>query len=221
MGKVLKDIGVWMLLWCSGWGIYHLLLARDINYITAPLTSALYFSVASVAVLLLYKELLPAMHPFVRPLPWLAAVLSVAAGLLIYLLLPLFFAPPEGLMLLNPDMFFLDLNLRYLFAKPFEIVFQQVLILLLVALLVKRGVPLLATCLLCCLTFGAAHLYLVVRNGLLMGGYFAASAIVAGFVFPYLMLRVRNGLIYASSIHLLFYIFTGALCRLCPTALIS
>ena len=54
-----------------------------------------------------------------------------------------------------------------------------------------------------------------------MGGYFSASAIVAGFVFPYLMLRVRNGLVYASSIHFLFYIFTGALCRFCPTALMS
>jgi len=70
MGRVFKDIGVWMLLWLSGWGIYYLLLSYDINYITAPCTSALYFSAASAAVLLLYKDLLPFVQPLTRPLPW-------------------------------------------------------------------------------------------------------------------------------------------------------
>lgn len=221
MKSTLKDIAVWMLLWFCGWGIYYLLLAHDVNYLTSPLVCALYFSAASLTIIVFYRNVFFSTARLVGPASWFMAALSIAAALAVYILLPLFIPAPETLILRNPDMFFLRLDTAYLFSKPFEIVFQQVLIFLLAAHMTRRGLSLPATCLISCLVFGASHLYLIAHNGLMMGGYFTISAACAGLLFPYLILRLQKGLVYTSSIHLLFYVFTGALCRLYPAAFIE
>ena len=158
MKSTLKDIAVWMLLWFCGWGIYYLLLAHDVNYLTSPLVCALYFSAASLTIIAFYRNVFFSTARLVSPASWFMAALSIAAALAVYILLPVFIPAPETLILRNPDMFFLRLDTAYLFSKPFEIVFQQVLIFLLAAHMTRRGLSLPATCLISCLVFGASHL---------------------------------------------------------------
>jgi len=75
-------------------------------------------------------------------------------------------------MLQNPDMFFLSLDPKYLFAKLFDIMFQQALIFMLIRLLLRRGLTLKSVSFLCAILFGFAHLYLLKRNGYVLGVYF-------------------------------------------------
>ena len=63
--------------------------------------------------------------------------------------------------------------------------------------------------------FGGAHLLLVFGGGsALTVATFTASAVAASFVFPYLILRVRNGILYSYFIHWTFYATLTVLIRL-------
>lgn len=216
-----RDIGAWLFLWCCCWGLFYVLLAHGINYITDPIFTTAYFTAATCVVLALHKDLLAGRLRGLGFAPPLLAGLVVSLGAAVYLLFPAFLPPPTALIRKNPDMFFLYLDLRYLFSKLFDILFQQVLLFLLVFLLRRREFSVARICAICCAVFGAAHLYLIRRNGLAMGGYFLVAAIAAGLLFPYLLIRCRRGLVYTFSLHLLFYIATGSLCWLCPTALLE
>jgi hypothetical protein len=154
-----------------------------------------------------------------KPVSWTVPCLAFVAGLVIYVAFPLVLTPPHTLMLKNQDMFFLHLDLRYLFSKLFDILFQQVLIFLLIALLLRRNLSLRNISFLCCGLFGIVHLYLLKQNGLALGGYFVLFSMAAGLTFPFLIVRRRTGLAYTSSLHLLFYVITGGMCWLCPSVL--
>jgi len=62
--------------------------------------------------------------------------------------------------------------------------------------------------------FGGMHLLLVLGGySLAYTAFFAAAATAAGYVFPYLMLRVRNGFIYSYFLHWGFYAAVIVLAR--------
>ncbi len=220
MARISLDIGRWVLAWFVAWGVYYALIAHEVNYISYPLGTAVYFLSATAVVLVLYKDLFLAYKDLLTSASWVIPGLALAAGLASYVVLPLVLSPPYALMVKNHDMFFLHLDVRYLFSKLFDIVFQQVLIFLLIALLLRRKLSLKHISLLCCGLFGLVHLFLLKQNGLALGGYFVLFSMAAGLTFPFLIVRHRTGLAYTSALHLLFYVVTGAVCWLCPSALI-
>lgn len=212
---------LWLLAWCLGWGGFYALLSRDINYISEPAVTVLYFSAVTVAVSFLCRGSILARRDQLRPGFLLVPGLVCGLGVAVYAGFPLLFSPPSALIRQNPDMFFLHFSLRYLVSKLFDITFQQTLVLLLVASLARAGLSLRSVCLLCAVLFGGPHLYLLGRNGIVIGGYFLAFSLLAGLVFPYAIMRFRRGLAYTFSLHLFFYIFTGSICWIWPSALAS
>ncbi len=220
MVRISVDVGRWMLAWFIAWGVYYALISHEVNYISCPVGTAVYFLSAAVVVLVVYKDLFLTYKALLRPVSWIVPGLALVAGLAIYVVLPLILHPPHALIVKNRDMFFLHLDLRYLFSKLFDILFQQVLIFLLIALLLRRNLSLKNISLLCCGLFGIVHLYLLKQNGLALGGYFVLFSMAAGLTFPFLIVRYRTGLVYTSSLHLLFYVMTGGVCWLCPSALV-
>ena len=196
-----------------------MLLSRDINYISRPVVTAFYFLIATAAFSFLGRSLLLARRDLLRPGIFLIPGLVCGLGVVVYVSFPLLFSPPTTLILQNPDMFFLPFSLGYLGSKLFDITFQQTLVLLLVAALARAGLSLKGVCLVCCILFGAPHLYLLHRNGIVLGGYFLVFSLLAGLVFPYAITRYRLGLAYTFSLHLFFYVFTGVVCWLWPSVL--
>ena len=94
----------------------------------------------------------------------------------------------------------------YFLPKSVEILFQQLLIVAFVLCLAEQNISLLRISIYCALSFGATHLLLA------FGGVptayvvrFMVSATVFGSIFPYLVLRVPNGLAYAYVIHWIYY----------------
>jgi hypothetical protein len=103
----------------------------------------------------------------------------------------------------------------YFLPKSIEILFQQLLVVALVLALAARQYSLRRTSAYCALAFGAAHALLAL--GGMPTGYvtrFMAAATAFGFVFPYLILRVPNGLAYSYIVHWLYYAVTVAMPRL-------
>jgi hypothetical protein len=212
---------LWLLAWCLGWGGFYILLSRNINYISEPAVTALYFSAATVAASFLGRNSISDRRDLLQPGFFLIPGLVCSLGVVVYASFPLFFSPPRALILQNPDMFFLNFSLRYLVSKLFDITFQQTLVLLLVVYLAGAGLSLRRVCLVCSVLFGGPHLYLLGRNGVVVGGYFLTFSLLAGLVFPYAIMRFRRGPAYTFSLHLFFYIFTGSICWIWPSVLAS
>lgn len=94
----------------------------------------------------------------------------------------------------------------YFLPKSIEILFQQLLVVALVLALSAQQYSIRKISVYCAVVFGGSHVLLAF--GSVPVGYvirFMVSAAVFGFIFPYLILRVRNGLAYSYMIHWLYY----------------
>ena len=215
--RISIDISMWLALWCGSWGIFYVMLSKGINYISRPIFTAVYFSLATLLVIGLYRDILRKTGSRLKSISWPVPSLSLGCGVAVYLIIPLLLFPPHKLILQHPDMFFLHLDLKYLFAKLFDISFQQTLMVMLIVLLVNRGLSLKRISLICLTLFGSAHLYLLGGNGWVLGGLFVAFSMLAGWIFPPLIMRHKNGIAYTFSLHWMFYVVTGTMCWLCPS----
>lgn len=103
----------------------------------------------------------------------------------------------------------------YFLPKSIEILFQQLLVAALVLALAARGCGINRISAYCALAFGSAHVLLAF--GGVPAGYvirFMISATAFGLMFPYLMLRVPNGLAYSYMIHWAYYAASVVMPRL-------
>lgn len=94
----------------------------------------------------------------------------------------------------------------YFLPKSVEILFQQLLVVALVLALSAERYSLRTIATYCALVFGGAHI-LLIFGGVPIGYVirFMISAGAFGLVFPYLILRVRNGFAFSYMIHWLYY----------------
>lgn len=94
----------------------------------------------------------------------------------------------------------------YFMPKSAEIILQQLLISALAFSFYNSKFSLKTTCMWCAGLFGSAHLLLVFGGpSLLYISVFTFSATIAGFIFPYLILKVKNGFMYSYMLHWTFY----------------
>jgi len=94
----------------------------------------------------------------------------------------------------------------YFLPKSIEILFQQLLVVALVLALSAQQYSIRKIAVYCALVFGGAHV-LLAFGGVPLGYVirFMISAAAFGFVFPYLILRVPNGLAYSYIVHWVYY----------------
>lgn len=107
-----------------------------------------------------------------------------------------FFKPPPEL---------LSASQWYFLPKSIEIVLQQLLIVAMVLAFSARKYTMREISDWSAVLFGGAHLLLVFGQSFSYVVVFTLAATAAGFIFPYLLLRVRNGFLYAYALHWTFY----------------
>jgi hypothetical protein len=94
----------------------------------------------------------------------------------------------------------------YFLPKSVDILFQQLLVVALVLSLTGAGQSFRRVSQTCGALFGISHLLLLLGGAPV--GYvvrFTAASTVFGLIFPWLLLRVRNGLAYSYILHWVFY----------------
>jgi hypothetical protein len=99
----------------------------------------------------------------------------------------------------EPD--FIRGGIEYLFVKTIEILFQQVLIMLLILTLASYKDDVWFVSKMYALIFGVAHLALIPRLGLVYTTLFFGASLISAFVFPYIVLRIKNGFVYSYMAH--------------------
>ncbi len=94
----------------------------------------------------------------------------------------------------------------YFLPKSTEIILQQLLISALALSFVNAKIEIKSLRLWCAGLFGSAHLLLVFGGpSLLYVTVFTICATIAGYIFPYLILKIRNGFMYSYILHWSFY----------------
>ena len=97
----------------------------------------------------------------------------------------------------------------YFLPKSIEILFQQLLIIALVLAFKNDGFSVRTTAIWCAVLFGGAHALLAF--GELPTEYvvrFVIAAMTFGFMFPYILLKSRGGILYSYALHWAYYAIT-------------
>lgn len=100
---------------------------------------------------------------------------------------------------------FLLMNNFYVWAKPLDILIQQLLIIWLTAKLYANGLTLKQIISFFLIAFGSIHVFQVLKTDWVIGLLFTAGALASSVLYPYLLLRTRNGYIYNYMFHLGLY----------------
>ncbi len=101
---------------------------------------------------------------------------------------------------------------NYFLPKSIDILFQQLLVLAFVLALAADGLKLRTITLLCAAAFGGMHILLAFGNEPVRYVVrFMVFASLFGLVFPWLILRVRNGLAISYMLHWTYYAISVAL----------
>jgi len=181
-----------------------------LTFADAPVWSFFYFSTWAVLVAAIFPTEIHTLFASVS----LVGYLSLAFILLV--VFPAFYhairtsgGSPQWLAILYPSEGMLTLGERYILAKIADVTFQQFVAGALILTLSTRSVsyPIIVGVFVG--LFTAAHLYIFSTDGLLWGLYYTTYAALGGFVFPFLILFVPGGILYAILIHMLFYLLSG------------
>ncbi len=100
---------------------------------------------------------------------------------------------------------FLLMNNFYLWVKPFDVLVQQILILIIVKKLYLYNLSLKNITVIFILGFGLIHIFQIFKTDVIIGLAFTIGAILSSFIYPYMILKVRNGYIYNYMIHMGIY----------------
>jgi hypothetical protein len=109
-------------------------------------------------------------------------------------------------------------NTWYFFPKSAEVLVQQLLITATVLALYFRFHNLKRVMIWYCTTFGGAHVILFLLNDspTLYAFIMTLGAVISTLFFPYLILKVRGGLLYSYAIHLSCYLIVAIALRAWP-----
>jgi hypothetical protein len=206
-------IAVWLATWVGTGFVYVLMIRRGINYVSRPGWVALYFTAATgLAAWPVREQLLPSLQAL---RPWHALLVGGATAVHVVGILALrAYVGPSELARRHPHIYWLRLDRRYLISKPFEILFQQALVLVLMLLLTERGFSVLA-CIACFVVlFPALHVPIVPLVGPTFGWYYVTASGVAAVVFPILIAARPDGYVFTYVLHGLFYFASAAVITL-------
>lgn len=196
--------------WLAGWGVAFWLVKRGINYLdNYRLTSAVFLSFSALLVALFRRRIETLMgNP--TALPFVVLLLAAATAIGLYALCPRYLRRPDGVIARHPEEFYLHLDPRYLVSKSFEVLFQQLVIVVLTLLLASTGLSLMSIVLAFLLLFGVLHLPMLLIVGRGLGTVYALAAGTFAVVFPLLILRVHYGFVYSYAAHWFAYMLAGA-----------
>jgi hypothetical protein len=204
---IISDIGYYVFLPVLGFGG---------GYISNPIQISIYYSFWLLLTIFSFRNIYRKWGTVENKLSTYLFAFIACASIVLYLkyILPMFptvnitgqwISPPELLMATK----------WYFLPKSMDILLQQLLVVAMILNFDSNGYKLKTISLWCAILFGGAHLMLVFGNGgPIYVTVFTISAIIASFIFPHLILKVKNGFVYSYFLHWLFYAVVIILARI-------
>jgi hypothetical protein len=205
------ELGTLVVVWLAGWGVAFWLIKRGITYVERYLVTSFVFLSFSALLIVLFRRRFETLTGTPTALPFLLLFLVVMITLGLYAVCPRYFSRPDALIARHPEEFYLRLDYRYLVSKSFEVLFQQLVIVVLTLLLAATGLSMMGIVLAFLVLFGLMHLPMLRIVGRGPGVYYTIAASTFAVVFPILILRVHYGFVYSYAAHWFAYMLAGAL----------
>lgn len=195
-----------------GWAAFAYVSKHKLNYIKDYKKVSVVFLLGTLAFILLYFRYLGQFFVTFSFIPFLILIVFYFLIIFIYRYL----RPHRNKALIQKNeakgLYFTSMENNYLISKSFNILFQQVGILCVVAFLKNLGIQTILIMIIFAILFGVSHIYLYVKNlSSMIAEIFIPASIVSGLLFPPMVLTIQYGIIYTYSIHWSFYIILGAL----------
>ena len=198
--------GIWMIA-NAGYYVVLPILGFDLSYNNAPFVIAAYFFAWFLIAVTAFKGTLDALL-FENRL-WVYAAVILGAGLVLPALLVQLTTLPVPYSV-DPSRYvdILFATPWYFLPKVADILLQQTLIATLILALAAHMRSVKNISYTYALLFGGAHVALFALSGTSTpyATVMTTGALLSAAIFPYLILRVRSGFMYAFMLHLLFYI---------------
>jgi len=209
--ELIIKIIAWIILWVLVRFIFDLLNKRKINYIENHWIASIFFFLVSVLIVsLFYEDLSFLIKPELNIAPFLSLLLLFISNSVAYRYIVRSFPYYKKAFELDDFYYFNKFDRKYLFSKSFELMYQQVMVVLLTIWLFDYGLSLTIIIFTFAIIFGlVGHLPLLFVNQKSIGVFFLMASILSSFVFPFLILKVEWGFVYSYICHWIFYIIAG------------
>lgn len=208
MSETIIRICIWLTLWIIVKGIFYRFFERGESYVKNPLRTSIYFLGASCVVYLLFSS---EVVPFLSTITFKSRIILLFFLLGAFLYYKLFDAYLHLRGVKRHHLLLAQISQKYLFSKLFDVLFQQLEIIVLVSLLQSLNVSFNVIVCIFAILFSLLHIPLIKLKGRNFGIYFTLSAVISAFVFPYYILFVPGGVLYSFMIHITFYLFSGVI----------
>lgn len=212
MSIVFGQSFLWMGIWLGVWLVFYALKSQKITYIERHRLTALFFLSVSLLIAIIFRgDIGPFVESALDPFSLILLFLLFGFNLLAYRYVGTFFPYYRKAFELDSTLYFAKFDRKYLVTKSCEILYQQLMIVLLLAWLDTAGRPFVETALLFALVFSVGHLPLFFFKKKNIGKLFVVSSVASSAIFPYLILHTQHGFVLGYAVHWLFYIVSAFL----------
>ncbi|MBI5046076.1 MAG: hypothetical protein HZC14_03725 [Candidatus Niyogibacteria bacterium] len=207
--SLLDGIFIWLFLWFLFWGVFvYYLRPRGVDYTARYIVTSVYFLAAAAIIAHLFWDYFRGLISGFTIMPFYALGVALIFDAALY-----FFVnrhkDVSDFIASHHQTPFLLMDYRYIIAKLSNIAFQQSLIILLALLLSSNGFRMSGITVAFAILFVSGHIPMLRLDGRGIGSFFIVAAACAALFFPFLILRVPYGFVYAYIIHQAFYMLSG------------
>lgn len=203
--SALTDLIVWVLLWVITFGLLYFITKRGVTYNKRYGWLILFFLFFTFIAGSYFRDTLIKVDGKFTFVPILVFVLVYMITICVYYLSHKYLQRPTQLIEKYHHQHFIKMDFRYLVSKSFDILFQQVMIVVMVMWLSQQNYSLRDIILYFLLLFGLVHLFALFPAGKIFGTYYLISSLIGAVIFPILILKVNYGFVYSYIVHFFFY----------------
>ncbi|PIY79974.1 MAG: hypothetical protein COY80_05355 [Candidatus Pacebacteria bacterium CG_4_10_14_0_8_um_filter_42_14] len=196
--NALKIILLWLAAEAFIWIPYRNFISYD-----KVLVAVVYFLIYSSITIFLFKDVFKKLITDTKANKYLLIVGSLIFHGLVYWFCNTYLSAPLELMKNSPASYTL-VNNYFLFGKPFDILLQQLMLVVLVKKLEEENISLKNIALVVTVIFGIAHLEALRRMELVYALILTSAATLMALIIPRLILKIKDGFIHSFMIHLAF-----------------
>lgn len=205
------DILVWILLWAITFGTFYFMTKRGVTFNKRYGLLILFFLFFSFLAVYYFKDILVNLKGNFTLLPFLIFAFIYITTIALYNLSHKRLQRPTLFIERYPHQHFIKMDYRYLVSMPFQILFQQIMIWIIVLWLSKQNYSLFEIITYFILIFGLLHVFAMMPNGKVFGTYYLIASLIGAFIFPILILKVNYGFVYSYIVHFSFYSISSVL----------
>ncbi len=203
--KIFQEILFFLLIQIIGWSGFFILRSYGINYIDNYIITILYFSL--VCSLLIYLLKIEFKKYFF--IPNKIQIFSLSVFFIVSSIIYYYFGNNPKLIPLNlihPEVYLLTLDFKYFLTKSLEILFQQLTFLFVILLLFEKLKSIKVVTIILVILLQLTHLFNFIYMPFKFAMIFQIGALFGSLIFPYLILKNKDGFVYTYILHWGFYL---------------